>query len=258
MIGPRWGHLFVQHQVEVREPAWAFWSHVTGHALSPRRGERGEFASLVPPTGDGWLKLQAVEERRDPVHVDLAVDDVRAATAGAVRLGAVETGAIDDVVRILRSPGGFTFCLTSWQNEGRPSVQTRDAEEVVDQVCLDIPADRYDAELVFWAELTGWELGGSPRPEFRWLRIPDGFPLRVLLQRLDDAPTGEAGVVGHPDVACVDRAAVARRHVDAGASVVAEYPWWTVLRDPGGLTYCLTSRHPRDGSIPGIDPALTS
>lgn len=110
---------------------------------------------------------------------------------------------------------------------------------IVDQVCLDIPAERYDAECDFWAELTGWPVVASRSPEFQWLDVPDDQPLRVLLQRLE-APDGP--VRAHLDLATDDRPAEVARHVALGAGVLDPRPRWTVLRDPAGSAYCITDR----------------
>ena len=96
-----------------------FWSEVTGWPLSPTRGDHDEFATLLPPRGDAWLKVQAVADGPGGIHLDLDVDDVPRRRAEAERLGATRIGAIGDEVVILRSPGGLTFCLTPWHGDGR-------------------------------------------------------------------------------------------------------------------------------------------
>ena len=111
---------------------------------------------------------------------------------------------------------------------------------------LDLPAAAHDAEVAFWCALTGWEHVASPLAEFGYLRRPPGLPLRLLLQRLGE-PAGP--VRGHVDLACVDRAASRERHIALGADVVAEHDFWTVLRDPGGMPYCLTHRSPTSGWV---------
>jgi len=118
---------------------------------------------------------------------------------------------------------------------------------LVDQICLDIPADRYDEECVFWAELTGWEQHTGSRPEFRYLDRPAQIPLRLLLQRLDE-PAGQ--VRAHLDLAATERAAEIARHVELGSTVLARFDRWTAMRDPVGLTYCITDRDPATGLLP--------
>ena len=118
------------------------------------------------------------------------------------------------------------------------------------QVSIDVPAPLFDAEAARWVAQTGGRVEVlERRPEFAWLRIPDGpRPLDVLLQRLDrrDGP-----VSAHLDVGSPDRAAEVRRHRALGASLVVEEEFWTVLADPSGLPYCVTDRDPATGELSG-------
>lgn len=239
MIDIRWAWLFLDTPRAEAARSWAFWSEVTGWPLSPTRGDRDEFATLVPAHGDPWVKVQAVAEGAGGIHLDLDVDDVAGAAVEAERLGATRIGAIGDTVVILRSPGGFVFCLTAWHGAAE---QVRDgAADLVDQACLDCPQDVHDAEVAFWVALTGWRWADVEEPELSVLQRPAGIPVRLLFQRLDE-PTGP--VRGHVDLACVDRSASRARHVAAGATVVREREQWTVMADPVGRVYCLTDRSP--------------
>ena len=104
------------------------------------------------------------------------------------------------------------------------------------------PREQYDEECAYWSQLTGWPVDeGKVHDEFRRLRVPDGYPMRVLLQRLDE-PSGPTRA--HLDLATDDRAAETDRHVALGAAVVDPRPYWTVLRDPAGSSYCITDRRP--------------
>lgn len=239
MIDVRWMWLFLDTPRADAPRSWAFWSEVTGWPVSPTRGDVDEFATLVPPRGDPWLKVQAVADGPGGIHLDLDVDDVAAAAVEAERLGASRIGAIGDVVVILRSPGGLAFCLTPWKGG---AVQVRDgATELVDQVCLDCPDDVHDAEGAFWLALTGWTWVDVDEPELSVLRRPAGIPFRLLVQRLGE-PAG--AVRAHADLACTDRARSTERHLAAGARVVQLRAGWTVMADPVGRIYCLTDRHP--------------
>jgi hypothetical protein len=149
---------------------------------------------------------------------------------------------------VLRSPGGFAFCLVHEGLEGRagPARWPGGHASILDQVCLDIPPDAYTDECGFWSALTGWEQRRSAsRPEFGYLVRPEGVPIRLLLQRLD---AGAGAVRGHVDLACDDRSAEVARHVALGATVLGDPGGgWTVLRDPAGMPYCVTDRDPRTG-----------
>lgn len=239
-VGVRWLWAFLDTPRENAERSWAFWSAVTRSTTSARRGADGEFATLIPATGDPWIKVQSVAQGAGGIHLDLDVDDPRAASATARELGATviaEHG--EDGYVVLRSPGGFVFCLT---HVGGQSRQVRVGEsDLLDQVCLDVPSSRYAAETAFWESLTGWEWAQSDVPEFSYLRRPEGMPLRLLFQRLGEE---DGAVRAHVDLACLDRAVSEERCVQAGAAVVVRRSFWTVLTDPCGREFCLTDRTP--------------
>jgi hypothetical protein len=224
-----------------------FWLAVTGTALSARRAG-GTFATLLPGDGDAYLRVQVVGAGPARAHLDLHAGDVSAGAAEAVRLGAAVVRDAGDLV-VLRSPAGIVFCVVPWRGEKAPPVAVRwpgGQASVVDQLSLDIPAGGYDAEVAFWAGLTGWRLSDSDLPEFRFLEGGPGLPLRFLLQRLGD---GAPGV--HLDLACDGVDAEVERHVGLGAGVVRRVPGdWTTLRDPAGREYCVTGRAPRVSRTP--------
>lgn len=238
----RWVTAFLDTAPERAEESESFWCQVTGYQLSPRRGEHGEFASLMPGVGDPHLKVQIVGQSPPAgLHVDLHTDDVRALAARAEELGArasyLEAGYV-----VCGSPGGMTFCVVD-HPASRPAPPTTwpDGRSMVDQVCLDIPPSRWESECRFWADLTGWELfDENPADEFRRLRRPAGLPIQLLLQRLDDEqPT----VVAHLDLGSDDYLAETTRHLALGGTEVRRTSSWVTLRDPSGRLYCVT-RHP--------------
>lgn len=225
-----WITAFVDVSATRYDATARFWAGVTGSTLSPVRGAEGEFATLVPPDGDAYLRLQRLGGGRSGVHLDLH-DPEQASELG------------------LRSPGGLPWCRTTDELSTRPlpRIWAGGQASLVDQVCLDVPADRYDEECEFWAAATGWEVQVGSRPEFRTLVRPAAMPLRIILQRLEESD----GVVGaHLDVATTDRAAETDRHRELGARVEATRARWTVLRDPAGTAYCITDRDPYTGVLP--------
>jgi glyoxalase superfamily protein len=247
----RWLTIFLDFPPGAFWPGVAFWREVTGSRLSPLRGTSGEFATLLPPAGDACLRVQRVASGSGGCHLDLHTDgSLRDAADRAAGLGAAVRHAGDGLI-LADSPGGFTFCLVGWDGEATvpDPVRVDSAGEArADQLCLDIPAADYDRECSFWSALTGCELRAGSRPEFCSLARPEGMPVRLLLQRLDDAPAG-GRVTGHVDFACADRRRLAGAHAAAGARILAEYPGWTVLADPTGREYCLTDRDPRTGML---------
>ena len=241
MSDPRapWIQVFLDTPAASFDDALAFWSAVTGWRTSERRGEDGQFLTLLPPAGASYVRMQAVDAPAG-IHLDLDSSDRPGSIARARGLGASTAWTYHEV-EVMRSPGGFTFCHTLV--DGDPSL-VRDGSTILDQVCLDIPAGSWDAEVAFWRDLTGRELQEAAAPGFARLVAPD--QPRILLQRLGE-PDGP--VRAHPDLATADREADTARHVALGASVVGVHGFWTVLTAPGGQVYCLTDRDPRTGTV---------
>jgi hypothetical protein len=192
--------------------------------------------------GEVHLKLQRLGATAPRVHLDVHVDDPAAAEREAVALGASLDRRPFAGVTVLRSPGGFTFCLVRGGTGARPAPRTwpDGHTSYIDQVCLDVPPSRYDAELDFWEAATGWRRR-VPEQEFGRVTPGDDQPLQLLFQRLDDE---QDHVTAHLDWATSDVAAEVAAHEAAGARVVARRDDWTVLRDPAGLAYCVTRREP--------------
>jgi hypothetical protein len=244
----RWVTPFLDLPAEGFDTAVAFWAAVTGSTLSAPRGADGEFTTLLPENGDAYLRVQRVREgggRHLDLHIDARVESLIDVAARASALGAAvrhrEAGLI-----VLDSPGGFPFCLVGWHGEAAVPKPVGDR---LDQLCLDIPPDAYERECAFWAHLTGWQLQSGSLPEFAYLVRPPGIPVRLLLQRRDQAQVGDR-VTGHLDFAAGDhRAALAERHVAAGARILARFPSWIALADPVGEPYCLTGRDPLTGTV---------
>ena len=238
----RWVTAFLDTVHEHAERTESFWSRVTGYPLSPRRGDREEFASLLPADGDPHLNVQTVDQSAPGgLHVDLHTDDVRALAARAEELGG-NASYLDAGYVVCGSPGGMTFCVVPHPgSRAATPAEWPGGRSMVDQVCLDIPPSLWEQECRFWADLTGWELvDQNPDDEFRRLRRPEGLAIQFLLQRLDDE---EPMVVGHLDLGSDDYLAETDRHRALGATEVRRTPHWVTLRDPSGRLYCVTS-HP--------------
>lgn len=240
---PTWVSAFLDLPAEGFEQAVDFWAGVTGFAVSERRGANLEFATLVPPEGDDYLRVQRLEEGAPGVHLDLHVPDPAIAAEAAVELGGHVLVRHEEGYVVLRSPGGATFCFVRHEASRRPAPATwpDGNRSHVDQVCLDMPPELHEAEVAFWQALTGWQLDPDVSREFSRLEPPDAMPLRWLLQRLDDAG---GPVTAHLDLSADDRDAETARHVALGARVVRVHDGWTVLTDPVGTTYCITGRKP--------------
>jgi hypothetical protein len=238
---PLWLEAFLDFPGDTYERGATFWSSVTGYPRGPQRGPEGQFATLVPPDGLDYLRLQRLADG-PRVHLDLHVDDPAAAAAEAERLGATVAPSPFDEVAIMRSPGGFVFCFVPEGGGARPAPRKwpDGHRSYVDQVCLDVPPSRYDAEMDFWSGVTGWSrTDPEPGSEFGRLTPGQDQPLQLLVQRLD---VEQDSVVAHLDWATTDREAEIEEHVAAGAEVRGRFEGWTVMRDPAGMTYCITGR----------------
>jgi hypothetical protein len=243
----RWLTVFLDFPDPAFEPGVAFWREVTGYGLSAPRGERGEFATLLPPSGDAYLRVQRLLAGDAGCHLDLHVDTAQESldevASRAVDLGAaVRHRDADGGLIIAGSPGGFTFCLVRWHGETTvPSPLTAGSgASRADTLCIGVPPQEFERERAFWAALTGWAARAARVPGYSYLDQPPGLPVHVLLQRLDDTQPGQrAG--GHVDIGCADDQAV-DRHVALGARVTGAHQFWTILADPAGHPYCLVNR----------------
>ncbi len=245
----RWTTAFLDFPPAAFEVGTTFWRGVTACTLSPPRGSSLEFATLVPASGDAFLRVQRTAESVPRCHLDLHVERVDETAEHAVHLGAQVVGEPAGIV-VMASPGGFPFCVVSHREQARrppPTLWPGGYHSLVDQLCLDIPPGAYAEESAFWAALTGWERRSGPRPEFEHLGRSPGMPLRLLLQRLDDDRS--ARCLSHLDLACEDVDAEVHRHEALGAEVVRAMPGWTTLLDPSGLAYCVTRRSPGTGTF---------
>ncbi|MFZ2503182.1 MAG: VOC family protein, partial [Nocardioides sp.] len=113
-----WLTAFLDFPAESFAAGAAFWRAVTGFEVSASRGQTGEFAALVPPAGDDYLRLQRLGTGGSRLHLDLSVPDPREAADEAIALGATELA--DEGYVVLRSPGGLVFCLVAHGGSVRP------------------------------------------------------------------------------------------------------------------------------------------
>jgi hypothetical protein len=244
----RWMTIFLDSPAGSFDAGAAFWRQVTGYGLSAPRGADGQFATLLPPSGDAYLRVQRIADGAGGCHLDLHVDTgaelLNAAADRARAAGAGIRHRADGLV-VAASPGGFPFCLVNWKGEHSvppPRAGEGGGASRVDTLCLDAPPGVFERELAFWAALTGQPARQAPVPGFFSLARPAGWPARLLLQRRDSAAAGDR-TRGHVDFGCTDPEAPGR-HVALGARVTAQQQYWTVLADPAGREYCLVRRDP--------------
>ncbi|MBM7280472.1 VOC family protein [Gordonia rubripertincta] len=251
----RWLSAFLDFPADEFGSEVTFWRAIAGSTVSPPRGEHREFASLEPFSGDPHLRVQRVDDGPGGVHLDIHTDDPHGAAEEAVGLGATLTHDAGTHL-VLRSPAGFVFCLVPWEGEStrsRPIRWPGDAISIIDQLCIDVPAADFDAEVAFWTALTGWPLKSpGSRPELVALRRDPAITVGILLQRRQTdpdgpVPGGSSPATGHLDLATSSVPDEVARHEGWGARAIEHYPHWTTMADPAGRPYCITSRNPRTG-----------
>ncbi|KAA1424753.1 VOC family protein [Mumia zhuanghuii] len=246
-VSPRWITAFLDQPAANATGALGLWQAITGTEASPTRGERGEFRTLLPPRGDAYLRFQVVRHGMPRVHLDLHVDDIADGRDAAVAAGA-DVVAEPGTHVVLASPGGMPFCVVPDEGEREvPPAPTWPGghRSVVDQVCLDIPAEHFERECAFWADVTGWTVQDGGREEFLRLVRPSSMPLGILLQRLDSPPPS-GGVTAHLDLAAGEQGADAE--VERLRLLGPVERWrsdrWITLVDPFGRIFCVTRREP--------------
>ena len=173
-------HAFIDVPADQARAAHAFWSAVTDWPTSASWDGHPEFASLEPPDGTAYLHVQTIDGP-PRVHLDLFGDPDRD-TQRLIGLGAAPVHR-EEWWQVLTSPGGLPFCVCAARPHRKPTaVSWPDGHRSrVVQLCVDVPADRYDAEWAFWAAATGWaeEAPLWPGGGFVALRDPVGLPFCV-------------------------------------------------------------------------------
>lgn len=109
----RWVWAFLDRPAQRFDECASFWSAVTATQPSERRGENGEFRTLLPDPAlfaAAGIKMQAVTGFGG-VHLDLDVEDTPSAVRFALDLVA-ELVANHPDYTVPRSPAGQLFCFT--------------------------------------------------------------------------------------------------------------------------------------------------
>ncbi len=238
----KWMQAIIDVPAERFEQETDFWTTVTATTRGDVHPEHPEFLHLVPGSGDMHLEMQRLDDGQVSVHLDVQVEDIPAATERAVTLGATLVAQPGHAV--LRTPAGMPFCIVPYFGETtRAIVIDEAAPHAVDQICLDVHADGFEADVAFWSAFTGWEEREPTIAEFRSFLQPSNLPLRVLVQRLGEDDAGPPRA--HLDISGGEhRDAVVERHASAGASILDTHKHWTAMQSPSGLAYCVTDRPP--------------
>jgi predicted enzyme related to lactoylglutathione lyase len=105
------------------EPLVEFWCAVLDTVVQSRSPDWIALQPVIP--GGPHLAFQVVPEPKvgkNRLHLDLDVDDLRAATAAAELLGACRIGGIveedDGRFQVMGDPAGNEFCFVEWDQPG--------------------------------------------------------------------------------------------------------------------------------------------
>jgi predicted enzyme related to lactoylglutathione lyase len=236
----RWLYVSFDVPDEAAEAAQQFWPAVLGWQLGEPWEGHPEFRSLRPPSGDMYAHVQRVDGHL-AIHFDLGVDEVAAAAARLVAIGATQVSDFG-IWRVMRSPGGLAFCLVPGGGEAvpPPSVWPGGHRSRLVQLCIDSPRDLHDAEVAFWRAATDWRYELSALEEYGGkLFPPSPAPVRLLFQRLGDDDRATAARV-HIDLGTDDISAEVERVEALDAQRRYEGDGWVQLVDPNGMPFCVT------------------
>ena len=236
-----WLHAVIDVPDDQSAAAATFWGSALGWPLGQAWPGHPELRSFEPLDGTAYVHLQTIDGP-PRVHLDLEVPDPTSAVAAAVGLGATHV-ASSDRWQTMRSPGGLPFCLVRAGEQAIPEpLPWPDGHRSrLVQVCVDSPRAVHDDELAFWRALLAGRWANSTAREFTGKWHDDHSPLQLLFQRLDEA---DGPVRAHLDHGTDDREAEVRRLVELGADPGEVGRGWQVLRDPAGLTFCVTDNSP--------------
>jgi hypothetical protein len=238
---PSWLTVFLDYPASDFDAGVRFWRDGTGYDLSAPRGEKGEFATLLPPAGEDFLRVQRLGDGSSRLHLDVHVEDPWAAVEFAEGLGAELVAESLHGYFVLHTPAGFTFCLVH-QGGGvvPPSAVWPDGHRSrVSRFCLDVPRKRYEAEVAFFQRLLGGHWIAVDDPETALRPAGDG-PLDVRLQPAEVS----TGITSHLHLATDDMVAEVARLEALGAKARAIRTGKTILEAPGGGALCVVAVGP--------------
>ncbi len=235
---PFWLTAFLDYPAGEFDAGVGFWRAATGYELSAPRGEAGEFATLVPPSGDDYLRVQRLGDGPTGLHLDVHVAEPWTVAEAAEAAGGELVSESPHSFFVMHSPAGFAFCLVSQPAEAVPLPLRWPAghRSQVSRLCLDVPRRRYAAEVTFMQEILGGQWLLEPEPETA-LRLAGLGALDLRLQPAELART----VTSHLHVVTNDLAAEVARLAALGARPRASRAGRTILEAPGGTALCVVA-----------------
>jgi hypothetical protein len=235
---PFWLTAFLDYPAEEFNAGVGFWQAATGYELSAPRGEAGEFATLIPPSGDDYLRAQRLGDGPTGLHLDVHVPEPWTAAEAAEAAGADLVSESPHGYFVMRSPAGFAFCLVSQPAEAVPLPLRWPAghRSRVSRLCLDVPRKAYAAEVAFFEQVLPGQWLHAPEPETA-LRLAGTGAIDLRLQPAELARS----VTAHLHLVTDDLEAEVARLTALGARPRASRPGKTILEAPGGAALCVVA-----------------
>jgi hypothetical protein len=235
---PFWLTAFLDYPAGEFDAGVGFWRAATGYDLSAPRGESGEFATLVPPTGDDYLRVQRLGDGPTGLHLDVHVAEPWTAAEAAEAVGAALVSESPHGYFVLCSPAGFPFCLVTTPADAVPLPVRWPAghRSRVSRLCLDVPRKLYAAEVMFFQQVLAGQWLHADEPETA-LRLAGAGALDLRLQPAELARS----VTAHLHLVTNDLDAEVARLAGLGARPRASRPGKTILEAPGGTALCVVA-----------------
>ncbi len=113
---------------------------------------------------------------------------------------------------------------------------------VIHKIVIDVAGEDHERELAFWEGAVGQPLPQYERfPEYHGAMLAGRPGVGLLVQRLQD---GASRI--HIDFHTDNVEAEVARLEKLGAERVEHHDYWTVMRDPAGMLFCVVIDHDLD------------
>ncbi len=246
----RWITVFIDRPDANFDATARFWSAISGSSLSSWRGVDAEFATLLPDDGaDAHVRIQRTKSVTSGSHIDLHVSNVGIGAQDAVALWRPDVGRPRRLRRDEHAERNAVLCRRPSRRTNTPSAgghrsrRGDDAHRSGECRRRCGPIRRRGPVLVRTHRVGATR---CPVSRVRPARSTAGHAAA------SDAPTTCSRTRDPRPVTSTSRATTScggRRPQSLGGTVVAVHDRWTVMADPAGAEYCLTSRRPSTGTL---------
>ena len=213
----------------------AFWAAALGLTRRPGDGDPAVLEGATPQQAL-WLntvpKPKTVKHR---IHLDVDTDSVESLEA----LGAtvLVPATAEQRWTVMADPEGGEFCAF-----------VRPPERLRPYRLYEVVVDCAEPEALarWWGEVLALPVGNDAEHDWWWVEGGAALPFESIVFAAVPEPKGAKNRL-HWDVQTPSVAAL----VQAGATVVAELPRWTVMADPEGNEFCAFTVQGQDADSPG-------